>query len=218
MNLGFEFDPGGIDLSFVSFLMECFSEDHNGILKVIRKKIAKKSMELIEYIGEDENYTQAIEDLDSCLEKCKEKLSNNHRQTVKLVCQLKVALVYHGQFDPGGASLLIENPSVGYDKKPKLEFAMHIVVYHVQVDPGGTSDNLKPTGIREWNNCKERLVEALTVIQVSKGSSRLSFDSRSYLSLEPDKMSPDKQDHAVIVYKQVLGGMSLGVYTFKRKR
>jgi len=48
---------------------------------------------------ENENYTQAVEDITSCLEKRKDKLPQEVRKMAEVQYQLGVALAYHGQFD-----------------------------------------------------------------------------------------------------------------------
>jgi len=48
---------------------------------------------------ENENYSQAVEDITSCLEKRKDKLPHEARQMAEVQYQLGVALAYHCQFD-----------------------------------------------------------------------------------------------------------------------
>merc|ERR1712114_28269 len=48
---------------------------------------------------ENENYSQAVEDITSCLEKRKDKLPHEVRQMAEVQYQLGVALAYHSQFD-----------------------------------------------------------------------------------------------------------------------
>merc|ERR1712119_61843 len=48
---------------------------------------------------ENENYSQAVEDITSCLEKRKDKLPHEVRQMAEVQYQLGVALAYHAQFD-----------------------------------------------------------------------------------------------------------------------
>merc|ERR1712114_25315 len=47
----------------------------------------------------NENYSQAVEDITSCLEKRKDKLPHEVRQMAEVQYQLGVALAYHSQFD-----------------------------------------------------------------------------------------------------------------------
>merc|ERR1712096_286281 len=56
-------------------------------------------MSLGEVSIENENYSQAVEDLTSCLEKRKDKLPGEAREMAEIQYQLGVALSYHEQFD-----------------------------------------------------------------------------------------------------------------------
>merc|ERR1719319_2169793 len=48
---------------------------------------------------ENKNYSQAVEDFTSCLEKRKDKLPNDMREIAETQYQLGVALSYHSQYD-----------------------------------------------------------------------------------------------------------------------
>jgi len=63
------------------------------------KKLCDTLLALGEVSIENENYAQAVEDLNSCLEKRKDKLPNDHRQIAEIQYQLGVALAYHEQYD-----------------------------------------------------------------------------------------------------------------------
>merc|ERR1712202_90013 len=63
------------------------------------KKLCDTLLALGEVSMENENYAQAVEDLNSCLEKRKDKLPEERRQIAETMYQLGVALTYHEQFD-----------------------------------------------------------------------------------------------------------------------
>merc|ERR1712096_359212 len=63
------------------------------------KKLCDTLLALGEVSMENENYAQAVEDLNSCLEKRKDKLPEERRQIAETMYQLGVALSYHEQFD-----------------------------------------------------------------------------------------------------------------------
>ena len=65
-------------------------------------KLCDTLLALGEVSIENENYAQAVEDLNSCLGKRKDKLPNVMREIAETRYQLGVALTRHGQFDPGG--------------------------------------------------------------------------------------------------------------------
>ena len=67
-------------------------------------KLCDTLLALGEVSIENENYAQAVEDLNSCLGKRKDKLPNDMREIAETQYQLGVALTRHGQFDPGGTS------------------------------------------------------------------------------------------------------------------
>ena len=63
------------------------------------KKLCDTLLALGEVSIENENYSQAVEDLTSCLEKRKDKLPKDTREIAQTQYQLGVALGYHRQFD-----------------------------------------------------------------------------------------------------------------------
>ena len=68
-----------------------------------RMENVKKSCDVLLALGEvsieNQNYSQAVEDLNSCLEKCKDKLPDDYRKIAETQFQLGVALSYQEQFD-----------------------------------------------------------------------------------------------------------------------
>jgi len=63
------------------------------------RKLCDTLLALGEVSIENENYSQAVEDLSSCLEKRKDKLPKEMREIAETQYQLGVALGYHAQFD-----------------------------------------------------------------------------------------------------------------------
>jgi len=63
------------------------------------RKLCDTLLALGEVSIENENYSQAVEDLSSCLEKRKDKLPGEMREIAETQYQLGVALGYHSQFD-----------------------------------------------------------------------------------------------------------------------
>merc|ERR1712202_112649 len=63
------------------------------------RKLCDTLLALGEVSIENENYSQAVEDLSSCLEKRKDKLPKEMREIAETQYQLGVALGYHCQFD-----------------------------------------------------------------------------------------------------------------------
>merc|ERR1712112_205447 len=63
------------------------------------RKLCDTLLALGEVSIENENYSQAVEDLNSCLEKRKDKLPNDMREIAETQYQPGVALGYHCQFD-----------------------------------------------------------------------------------------------------------------------
>merc|ERR550519_1433421 len=63
------------------------------------RKLCDTLLALGEVSIENENYSQAVEDLNSCLEKRKDKLPKEMREIAETQYQLGVALGYHCQFD-----------------------------------------------------------------------------------------------------------------------
>merc|ERR1719319_1783867 len=63
------------------------------------RKLCDTLLALGEVSIENENYSQAVEDLSSCLEKRKDKLPGDMREIAETQYQLGVALGYHSQFD-----------------------------------------------------------------------------------------------------------------------
>merc|ERR1712112_410795 len=63
------------------------------------RKLCDTLLALGEVSIESENYSQAVEDLSSCLEKRKDKLPKEMREIAETQYQLGVALGYHCQFD-----------------------------------------------------------------------------------------------------------------------
>merc|ERR1719319_754328 len=62
-------------------------------------KLCDTLLALGEVSIENENHSQAVEDITSCLEKRKDKLPHEGRKMAETQYQLGVALSYHGQFD-----------------------------------------------------------------------------------------------------------------------
>jgi len=62
-------------------------------------KLCDTLLALGEVSIENENHSQAVEDITSCLEKRKDKLPHEGREMAETQYQLGVALSYHGQFD-----------------------------------------------------------------------------------------------------------------------
>jgi len=63
------------------------------------RKLCDTLLALGEVSIENENYSQAVEDLSTCLEKRKDKLPEEMREIAETQYQLGVALGYHAQFD-----------------------------------------------------------------------------------------------------------------------
>merc|ERR1712112_194765 len=63
------------------------------------RKLCDTLLALGEVSIENENYSQAVEDLNSCLEKRKDKLPNDMREIAETQYQLGVALSYHNQHE-----------------------------------------------------------------------------------------------------------------------
>merc|ERR1712096_147038 len=63
------------------------------------RKLCDSLLALGEVSIENENYSQAVEDLNSCLEKRKDKLPNAMREIAETQYQLGVALSYHNQHE-----------------------------------------------------------------------------------------------------------------------
>jgi len=147
------------------------------------KKICDVLLALGEVSIENENYTQAVEDLNSCLEKRKDKLPNDVRQIAETQYQLGVALSYHEQFDE---AIKYFNDSLevltNYLQKIKADgFSA----------PVGEIDDLEKLlpeirlKIQDTTTCKEETAKAKKASQ--DGASGFSGSSKHATSIETKK-------------------------------